>query len=346
MTSRSLGPAALVAAASLAQVPSPPPETPVVVEITDQGFAPAALEIGVGVTVEWRHVGELDHTVTADDGSFDSGPLAPEASFSVTFERAGTVMYRSTTEGDQALVGEVRIVEREDPAPSDGPSWSDPRPGAPPGEGRADGAGHGPSGWHPRPGVRVGLGAERAAPLAANSGGGAVTVAQAGATVIVVDSAYQPREIEVDPGTTVTWEQVGQLPHTVTADDGSFDSGEMGQGDTFSHSFPQPGSFPYYCEFHGAPGGQGMAGVVVVSSAGSGPGGGGGDGAPDGGAPTDPGGTLAQTGSDVAPLAGATVALLATGIACLAVDRRRRAAAARLGGLQPAHLVSGGLRLG
>jgi plastocyanin len=342
----SLGPAALMAAVSLAQVPGPTPDpAPVVVEITDQGFAPAVLEVGVGATVEWRNGGELDHTVTADDGSFDSAPLAPGGSFSVTFEDAGTFPYRSAMELDEALIGVVEVVEPADPEPPDAPTWRDVR--RPPPVEPADGPPRGDPGWHRRPEVSVGLGAQRATPLPA-TGGGTVTVAQAGATVIVVDSAYQPRQIEVDRGTTVTWDQVGQLPHTVTADDGSFDSGEMGQGDTFTHSFPQPGSFPYYCEFHGAPGGQGMAGVVVVASAGAGPGPGGegGDGPPEDGAPSGEGGTLAQTGGDARPIAGATVALLATGIACLAADRRRRATAARLERLQPAHLVPDGLRLG
>ena len=51
----------------------------------------------------------------------------------------------------------------------------------------------------------------------------------------------------------------------VTADDGSFDSGLFGQGETFSHTFSTPGTYPYYCIPHGGPGGAGMAGVVVVT---------------------------------------------------------------------------------
>lgn len=98
--------------------------------------------------------------------------------------------------------------------------------------------------------------------------------AQQTASVDVVDSAFQPEGVTVDAGGTVTWSQSGSLPHSVTADDGSFDShpdcgdGDcMGAGDTFAHTFDEPGTYAYYCRVHGAPGGVGMAGTVTVAAA-------------------------------------------------------------------------------
>lgn len=88
--------------------------------------------------------------------------------------------------------------------------------------------------------------------------------------VEVIDSAFEPEEITIAPGTTVVWEQTGSLPHTVTADDGSFDSGDMSQGDSFSYTFKEEGTYPYYCVYHGGPGGQGMAGVIIVGGGGEG----------------------------------------------------------------------------
>jgi plastocyanin len=88
--------------------------------------------------------------------------------------------------------------------------------------------------------------------------------------VEVVDSAFVPEEITIEPGTTVVWEQTGSLPHTVTADDGSFDSGDMSAGDTFTYTFEEEGTYPYYCVYHGGPGGQGMAGVIIVGDGGEG----------------------------------------------------------------------------
>lgn len=89
---------------------------------------------------------------------------------------------------------------------------------------------------------------------------------QTAAAVAVVDSSFAPPETTIDVGATVTWTHQGNLPHTVTADDGSFDRA-MQPGDQFSYTFTQAGTFPYYCSLHGGPGGSGMAGVVNVVAA-------------------------------------------------------------------------------
>lgn len=90
------------------------------------------------------------------------------------------------------------------------------------------------------------------------------------------DNSFVPATVTVTAGDTVTWTQSGANPHSVTADDGSFDSHPnclpacMSQGDTFSHTFEEPGEFGYHCKVHGAPG-EGMAGTVVVEAAGDQP---------------------------------------------------------------------------
>ena len=84
-------------------------------------------------------------------------------------------------------------------------------------------------------------------------------------TVTIVDSAFQPAELTVPVGTTITWVHDGRLTHTVTADDASFNSGNLGNGDTFSFTFSEAGSYPYYCRFHGSAGGVGMAGTITVT---------------------------------------------------------------------------------
>ncbi len=86
------------------------------------------------------------------------------------------------------------------------------------------------------------------------------------AAVKLVNFEFAPRELTVKVGTTVVWTSEDNPTHTVTADDGSFDSGTMRKGDTFSHTFTQAGEYPYYCAFHGAPGGVGMSGVVIVTN--------------------------------------------------------------------------------
>lgn len=84
------------------------------------------------------------------------------------------------------------------------------------------------------------------------------------AEVQMVGTTFQPADITVAAGTTVVWTNTSDLPHTVTADDGSFDSGTINPGETFSHTFDTVGNVPYHCQFHGDVGGQGMSGTVTV----------------------------------------------------------------------------------
>ena len=75
----------------------------------------------------------------------------------------------------------------------------------------------------------------------------------------IFDFEFEPAELTIGVGTTVRWTNDGPSPHTVTADDGSFDSGEMGQAATFEHTFDTAGTFSYFCEIHPA-----MTGTVTV----------------------------------------------------------------------------------
>jgi plastocyanin len=68
--------------------------------------------------------------------------------------------------------------------------------------------------------------------------------------ISVVDFAFEPAALTVPVGATVTWTNDGSRPHTVTADDGSFDSGRLDPGEQFRQTFDQPGTFSYHCGFH------------------------------------------------------------------------------------------------
>ncbi len=87
-------------------------------------------------------------------------------------------------------------------------------------------------------------------------------------TVEMRNIAFNPRTITITPGTTVVWVNQDPVAHTVTADDGSFDSGLIQPGGSYQRTFQQPGTYPYYCRPHGGPGGQGMSGVIVVQAPG------------------------------------------------------------------------------
>lgn len=80
----------------------------------------------------------------------------------------------------------------------------------------------------------------------------------------IADDTFTPKSMSVPLGATVVWNRSGTHPHTVTADNGSFDSGVLRAGQGFEHTFTQPGSFAYYCDVHGGPGGTGMSGTISV----------------------------------------------------------------------------------
>ena len=49
----------------------------------------------------------------------------------------------------------------------------------------------------------------------------------------------------------MTWENIdGADDHTVTSNDGAFDSGVLAAGSAFEHTFDTPGAFPYFCAIH------------------------------------------------------------------------------------------------
>jgi plastocyanin len=78
-------------------------------------------------------------------------------------------------------------------------------------------------------------------------------------TVSIVNFAFDPAELTVPAGTTVTWENTDTAPHTATAEDGSFDTGRIDQNASASVTFDEPGTFAYVCSFH-----PNMMGTITV----------------------------------------------------------------------------------
>jgi plastocyanin len=106
-----------------------------------------------------------------------------------------------------------------------------------------------------------------AAAFVAPQAEGAAYSAGGSETVEARDDFFDPEAVHVAIGTTIEWPNEGRNPHTVTADDGSFDSGNLAPGKEYGLSFPKAGVYRYYCRYHGKPGGLGMAGVVLVGDA-------------------------------------------------------------------------------
>jgi plastocyanin len=77
--------------------------------------------------------------------------------------------------------------------------------------------------------------------------------------IVIRNNAYLTTNLSVAPGTTVLWVNEDQLQHTVTADDGSYDSGMIDPQRTWARTFEQAGTFTYHCTPHPF-----MKGTVVV----------------------------------------------------------------------------------
>ncbi|HEX8861425.1 MAG TPA: cupredoxin family copper-binding protein [Actinomycetes bacterium] len=89
-----------------------------------------------------------------------------------------------------------------------------------------------------------------------DNGGGAADAAQAK----IENFAFAPKRITAKIGETVSWKNDDGATHTVTADDGSFDSGSLASDKTFSQTFDEAGTFKYHCAIHSS-----MIATVVVS---------------------------------------------------------------------------------
>jgi plastocyanin len=71
-----------------------------------------------------------------------------------------------------------------------------------------------------------------------------------GNAVSIDNFAFVPATLTVAAGSTVTWTNQDEEPHTVVANDGSFRSPGMGSQATYSHTFATAGRFDYVCSIH------------------------------------------------------------------------------------------------
>jgi plastocyanin len=95
--------------------------------------------------------------------------------------------------------------------------------------------------------------------VAAAPAASAQHVMASGPTVDVGFDTFAPPAIDVLTGDTVTWMNDSSRQHTVTADDGSFDSGQIPVGGMYAQRFATPGTFAYHCSLHPF-----MTGAVAV----------------------------------------------------------------------------------
>lgn len=78
-------------------------------------------------------------------------------------------------------------------------------------------------------------------------------------TVTIPDFSFQPASITIQRGATVTWRNDATVAHHVVSDTNVFSSPVLNPGQTYSHTFTQPGTYPYHCAIHPS-----MTGTITV----------------------------------------------------------------------------------
>lgn len=81
----------------------------------------------------------------------------------------------------------------------------------------------------------------------------------ASASIAIADFSFGPQDVTVAAGGTVTWTNNGAVQHTATSDGSEFDSGNLGNKASFSHTFNTRGTYAYHCSIH-----SGMTGTITV----------------------------------------------------------------------------------
>jgi plastocyanin len=86
------------------------------------------------------------------------------------------------------------------------------------------------------------------------------TSASGEAKIVIANFAFDPVTVTVPVGTTVTWTNEDSATHTITSDSGDWDSGRLKNGQLFSHTFTEAGTFSYHCSIHSS-----MKGTIIVT---------------------------------------------------------------------------------
>lgn len=88
------------------------------------------------------------------------------------------------------------------------------------------------------------------------------TAAPRDVAVDIADFAFSPKDLTIRAGDSVTWTNRDSFAHSTRTDDASFDSPNLAQGDSYSHTFDATGTFTYVCGIHNS-----MTATVIVEAA-------------------------------------------------------------------------------
>ena len=246
------------------------------VEVDDIFFSPSTISVGVGEAVLWTWVGVVPHTATAGDGSFDSGILFGGATFSWSWQTAGTYEVICLLHPDMRLtvtVAEASAEATATPVPSTAtpataistpvPSTSTPVPAtSTPAATTSTPVPAQPTSTSVPATSTPAAATSTPVPAQPTSTPAPAATAPVTADIVVslVEFEILPSTIAIAAGSTVTWLNTGQFDHSSTSVDGLWDSGRTEPGASFSQLFATPGTYAYRCSAHSQ-----MSGTVIVT---------------------------------------------------------------------------------
>src|SRR5882672_9043261 len=88
---------------------SEPIGTDTSIQVLDNKFTPATVNITPGTAVTWTWAGSIAHNVTSDDAAFTASETQTQGHHTVTFQPAGTFHYHCTIHADQGMKGTVVV---------------------------------------------------------------------------------------------------------------------------------------------------------------------------------------------------------------------------------------------
>jgi plastocyanin len=200
------------------------------VEIKNGSFQPSSITVTMGTTVIWKNLGGANETITSPDASFSSSIIPVGYEFRFTFLQPGVYKYYS--KNDRSIYGVV-VVTAPDGSLSN-----------------AQGNTPGMNASRPTSSVKNGTSIASEMPV----------------SVEIKDFAFHPNSTTVPAGTPVIWKNDDSVSHTVTSMNGEFGSDVLRQGQEFSHTFVNPGTYDYRCAIHPY-----MQAQVIVTTSGGAP---------------------------------------------------------------------------
>jgi plastocyanin len=274
----------------LGEVYPPPPQY---VNIINSSFVPDNITVSLNTTVVWSNHDNTEETVTAVDGSFDSGNITPNGfEYRYIFLQSGWYEYYSSDH--PSMRGKVIVMNADGSIPSEPPQLAPKTPATPTQKANATTNATGTTNATKMNATTNATGTTNATKMNATTNATSTTNATkmnattnttgttnatkmnvtTNATGVAATSQanvsqaqpaaatgagavppimveinrflYNPDNITVTVGTTIVWVNYDRVTHTVTANDGSFDSGNIIPGQKFSNTFTKVGSFNYH----------------------------------------------------------------------------------------------------